>query len=361
MKSILFRLDYGENFGGGHLSRCLILAKELQKKYKIILSIQLKDKKNIYSCKKLIKKDLGKKVKIFFLKDLKIKNEIRLISILNVRYKFDKIIFDFSNYEKAKFRLDLVAYFNELKKVNKNLILIDSLGQEALTNKLKLNISMLITPYFGAKKNNLYETHYYGSDYFVMKVKNKKKKFIKRKVENILISFGQSDHKRITYKVLKLLSTDSIFLRNIKINLIIGNDFQKNYLRKLIIFKKKNLKNFNLSFIKNCFDLSKYISASDISLISTGLTKYECLFYKSVPIIISFDHLSDKLQKKFQLYKSSIYLGQIKHLNKKKLTYNIRNLIKKYSLRKRILTNGLKIFDGKGTKRVIKVLTYEQK
>ena len=42
LKSILFRVDYGENFGGGHLARCLILAKELQKKYKIILNFALR-------------------------------------------------------------------------------------------------------------------------------------------------------------------------------------------------------------------------------------------------------------------------------------------------------------------------------
>ena len=360
MKTILFRLDYGENFGGGHLSRCLILAKDLQRKFKIIFIIQVKSKRNIYSCKKLILKNLHKKIQIFFLKNLNFNNELKLHKKLNVKFKISKIIFDFANIEKTKLKSNLANYFDKLKKINKNIILIDSFAREALANKIKLNLSMLITPYIGAKKNKLYKTHYYGGNYFVIRAKKLKKRVIRKKVKNILISCGQSDHKKITSKVLKILCTKKELFKNIKIKVVIGNDFKKDYINELVKIKKDKFKNFNIYFIKNCFNLSEYIASADICLISTGLTKYECIFYKSLPIIISFDNLSDNQQKKFQLYRSSIYLGQIRYLNKDNLIYNIKNLIKKYNLRKNIINNGSKIFDGRGTKRLIKILSYEK-
>ncbi len=362
MKTILFRLDYGKSFGGGHLARCLILAKFLQKKYQVIFIIQNKDQKNLNSCKRLIRKELHKNIKIFFLKNFNFKNEFRLNHQLNINHKVSKVIFDFSNFEKVKVKSKLVTYFDKLSKINKNLFLIDSLGEEALTTKKKFKLSVLITPYLGAKKNNLYQKHYFGGSYFVMRVKNfKKKNEIKKKVKNILITCGQSDHKKITYRILKILCFQSNLFKDIKLNVVIGNDFEKKYIKQLINFKKKNFNKFKITFIKNCSDLSEYISTSDISLITTGLTKYECIFYKSVPIIISFDNLSHKLQKKFQAFKSSIYLGQIRYLKKTSLIYNMENLLKNYNLRKKIIKNGSKIFDGRGFERVIKILSYEKK
>ena len=230
MKKIYIRVDGGSSIGIGHVVRMLVLGAKLKKFYKIIFLCLKSNFKNQFGIGiKLIKRA---KFKVITLKNNN--------SIYKMNKRDDCLITALPYLQKQ--------YFYLTSKNFKKTIIFDN------TNNSKIYYGdLLINPEIYAKK-----------------LKYNLEKNIKKKRKNkILITFGGSDPKNFTKKILKKINK----MKNLKFRVVIGPGFKTDFSQ----FKKKH-NNFN--FIKNA-DMGKEIEKADLVLSACGTTVYESMYLKS--------------------------------------------------------------------------------
>ena len=116
-------------------------------------------------------------------------------------------MFDICNNEKIKNKRKLLLYFKKLQYLH-NKFFIDGAGNEEVLPLIsKLNFKGIINPYFGKKKQLKNTQHYSGIKYFIFNPKMIVKNTKLSKINNILVTFGNSDPKFITTFILKNLIT----------------------------------------------------------------------------------------------------------------------------------------------------------
>ena len=140
-----------------------------------------------------------------------------------------------------------------------------------------------------------------------------------------------SDAYKQTYHLLKIFLNDAQFIKKNKINVLYTELFNKNYTKKLLAMKNKNI-----NFIKNpnSKKLSYLFNSSKLALIGTGNIKYELLPFNIKKIIFSPSRKSDS-QSKFFL-KNFQKIGFIKSRTSNK---EILEYVKKYINDKTIVKN----------------------
>ena len=288
MNKYLFVVLAGHKYGLGHLKRCILIAKKLRSKSIDFLVIG-KNKET-----KVVLNNNG----FFTIFELKTYESLDSDRIKNFIFKYNKIIFDISNKNNINFSVlaNLKFYLNK-KKSNK-IILIDSKYSESIICKNdKLPLDIVFIPYFTETKvNNIKKIKsYVGEKYSIINevYSKKKKRKLNQNVKKVFISFGGSDPKNFSMKVLKSLNKLS---REFQIKLSIGPYFKKKQTSSLKRYAKLN--NLNLKFLINVELLHEYFIWSDMSIIGSGLTKYEMLATGTPGISISLnksDHKSNKL------------------------------------------------------------------
>jgi len=355
LRSIVFRLDFGHKFGGGHLKRCLSISDSIKKKLRKYFIVEIKSKNEINLALRIAKKYKIKKKFFRFLTSFDVNDELKTLREINKKNKVKSLVVDFSNLNKIKNSTKVKNFITKSNDITRNINLIDSLYGESLSKKNKiLKIKNLITPYWGAKKNKNYKRHFNGEKYFILNIKKNEKKIKKKNIRNIMISAGQTDPKKITKVILKNIRKN-LFMKKFFLKIIIGNGFKKNYIKELNKEKKHWYK--NLTFIKNCNDISPVLKWADIGIISSGLTKYELCNYGVIPIIISYDKLSDKLSKKFQKARCSEYVGIYNKLKKESIITNIKKFSENINKVRVLSFRCQNLIDGLGKRRVIKIIS----
>ena len=330
--------------------RCLNIA-DYCKKNKSIFFIETSSAGDQKKAKIIMEKFIHK---YYFFKKLNITKELNIIKKINSKEK--SILFiDFSNSNKIKKKNIIKKYISNLSIFFTKTIFLDSIGKESILEKLDCDIDTVITPYLGAKKNRRYKCHFYGSKYFIIK-KNKflKKKNIKKKIKNFIITSGQTDPNNLMVNFLKKISKDLFFFSRYNIKLVIGQGYKKSYIK--YIKSLVNRIDLNITLIENCSDLAKHFFWADVGLSTNGLTKYEFAKYKISSILVSFNLQSHKLQKYFNRYHCSFYLGlaskfSLSNLKNKLLIYD-----RKYNQRFSMIMKGYNLIDFKGLERVSKII-----
>ena len=140
-----------------------------------------------------------------------------------------------------------------------------------------------------------------------------------------------SDTFQQTYRLLKIFLKDVQFVKKNKMNVLYTDLFNKNYTKKLLAIKNKNIK-----FMKNpnSKKLSYLFNSSKLALIGPGNTKYELLQFNIKKIIFSPSKKND-LQLKFFLKNfKEIGFVKSKSTNKEILKY-----VKKYEKKKIVIKN----------------------
>ena len=360
MSSIIFRLDFGHKFGGCHFKRFLTISDSIKKKFKKYFLVEVRSINEVNLALRIAKQYQIQKKFFRFLTGLNINNELKILNKINKENKIKSFVIDFSNSDKIKNSIKVKNLITKSNDITKNINLIDSLHDESLSKKNKiLKIKNLITPYWGAKKNKNYKRHFSGEKYFILNLKrNTKKNRNKKEIRNIMISAGQTDPKKITKVILKNIRKN-IFLKKFFFKIIIGNGFKKNYIKELN--NERKYWNKNLVFIKNCSDISPVLRWADIGIISSGLTKYELCNYGVIPIIISYDKLSDKLSKKFQKARCSEYLGVYNNIKKESIIRKIKKFSENLNKASLLSSRCQNLIDGLGKRRVIKIISNEKK
>ena len=259
-KKVLFRVDAGriEGLSFGHLSRCLILAKELKRSINSETVFLMRD----YTEGLAFARSSGHRVEI--LHDSSVMEWIS-------RIKPDYLVVDLPG--------DNPECYLEYARQNQILtISIDDVAKQSFKSDVILNSSILAD----RKKYGtcLPTTRFLlGMDYFIMDDYCKKgHRKVEKRYISVVITFGGSDPTDLTEKVVSALTESS--WDNVSFTVILGPGFKKNsFLRS----SKVSLSN-QIKIINNPQDLRSYIVDSDLVVSSGGRTLYE-LYKIGVPTL----------------------------------------------------------------------------
>lgn len=222
-----------------------------------------------------------------------------------------------------------------LQKKKCKIFIIDSPSKKNLSTILNIDYVKTLIPFEvtdNVKKKLLkIKKKKFGIEYFIYSKKNLKRK---KKIYDIMISFGGSDNYEGTFRVLKILKNLKI---KKKILVIIGKYFKENYKKKILLFCKKNQFNY-LLFSKNFSDL---LNKSKLLITNSGLTKYEGFLHRLPVIIFSDNKESQKIDKLFIYKTNQFHFSYLRNI--KKDTIKLRKIFdKKINVKKPLEQNILK-------------------
>ena len=320
-----FRCDAGIDHGLGHFSRCLSVAEYLKKKK--IKSIFFCH----YSSKKFISKKKYKNIKI---------------SYINVKpFSIDEI-----NFFKKRFSKEKVLFFIDSKKnivryvknINENFFTI-CFDDEKYRN---LNCNLLINNNVFANKKNYQQnklTNYLIGPRYNL-VENNKKKKIFSKVKNIMLTFGGEDPRNSSLFFLRSLKE---ILQQYHITVVVGpiNKHKKNIKNFLLT------NNFSYKLIVNPDNIFKFFLKSDLAISGGGVTCYELLKLGIPTIGVPLNKGQSKILnclKKFRCINIINFNKDKKVINKNNKI--VKEIIKRFVIRKRMSENSKKVFKYDGLK-----------
>ena len=338
-----------EDLGIGHLYRLIYLAKEITLlNHEINFLIFGKNIENFNS-----KKDINvKKLKFLSFDSLLNKETIR---DLNLQY--DLTFVDLSNSFFLKNKFFFVKLLNKISRESKKTVLIDSLDKESIIQQSsrKFSYDLLISPYFGAEKEFIEsENHLLGPEFFIFGSDYNKginKKILKR-ANKILITCGGSDPKGLTSKIIKSLNKIE---NELNLKVVIGPNFSEKLIRNIdsLIIKS----NHRVKKIISEDSLKKFISWSDITIATSGLTKYEILQTHTPSVIIPFNDKQYKLNRAAESQEAFITVKPTFTIQE--LASDIEMLLSNYKLRKKLSKKSSEIIDGDGIKKIITKLNLD--
>jgi len=348
IKNIAFRVDVSNEVGLGHLIRCKTLAEELSNE-------------NVHSC--FILRDCAKdysliseESNIFLLpSNLQLIDEIPYINDCIKKFKTDIIITDLSNPVFCKNFYEYNNYISLLKERSR-VVMFDGLEEDCLSRKFDVSADLIIIPYFGAHEKEYKiskDKLLLGIKYFTFRKEFTKKinarKKIKNKATNILISMGGSDPYGYTEKILSTINLIGDTELNVKV--VLGSCFNKTINEKI----KKNANNaaFNCKAYDNCSNMAELMLWSDLSILSSGLTKYESALLRTPTLALSLYKYHVPLMNKFAKSNSLIHLGFGKDLSNNYLASAIKEIINDYDIRNNMFINSRTFIDEKGSKRIV--------
>lgn len=312
---VAFRVDGNKKLGLGHVKRCIVLAKNLQKRnVSCFFIIQSKGIKEFLE---------SKGFKVFIIQQ---KNELEQIKNILTKEKCTKLVIDSK-------RKSVEPLLRNLEKHIK-IILIDN------TNYWKYADLIIISSV--KNPNKIYpENSIFGIKYLLHGIEELPKP-IKRKNNSILLSMGGSDKYNITKKIVY-----SFYKRDDDFNLVIvlGKFYDDENLLKLI----KNDKRFRI--IKSPSSLTPLMQQASIGLVTFGITVYEAAICRMPLFVISHSTENSLSAKLVEKYGWIYFVGKYDKINYNNLVTNILDLIKN-KRKLKSMNHACSQIDGLGPSRV---------
>ena len=273
MKKVFFRTKGNQAQGWGNVLRQITLAKSLKKKYKIFFFVQSDSKlKNFL-------KSLPFKVN-FLPENLSLAQEKKIINNFpNPNFTLIEMLYPkttIQNFYKKITKEKVIVYDDILDGKYTSDYLISCQGIEKKIKKINKKCRIFNDLMFYPVNNELMRL-------------SKKKKNIKKKINNISILLGGSYYGDIYYKIIKILKLNNF--ENIK---IIAS--QKNFFKT-----KKKIKMINpkIKVYKNINNPGKFLQNSDLAIVGGGYTKVEAAIVNTPFISISMHKHQKNLIKNF--------------------------------------------------------------
>jgi spore coat polysaccharide biosynthesis predicted glycosyltransferase SpsG len=317
---IYIRVDGNSKIGIGHVFRTLNLATPLSKKgHKITFLTKNSTVKKIieqnFTCK-LISSNISQQKKILS----KIKCDI---VIIDKKEESSLIIKQFKKISNYFFAIDYVGK-------NKNLI---------------ENGVNILYPKSGVKQKA-----YSGLEYAILNKNFKKTKLIRKKVNSILVLQGGAD----TYCLIpQIIDSLNYVNEDFKITVVAGPSFK---CWKKLEKSKKCSKHF-INILYNVQNMSTEMLKHDLAITAGGMTLLE-LSRTGIPsIVICGEKLEEETAILMEKKGFGINLGFSKIISMEKLVNKTQFLINNYQLRKKMNKTGPKLVDGKGSLRIVKIIT----
>lgn len=269
---LIFRLNFGNNIGLGHLIRCIRLSNSLKKKYNIYFAID-----NRSNLDKIIIKLPKLNFIYLYEKDKKYKNEkIDAALFLSKTKKINTKVIIVDDYRLSE------TWHKIIKKKVKKLIVIDDIVNRKIYCDYYINYkysSNNLLKYKVEKYCNKNSKILLGHNYNLL---NKKLKKIKSKKFKLMINFGNSFDFLKIKMLIENISAKLIF-KNVEIVICIGI-FAKNY--EYLFKLKKKFSNIRLLY-KKIF-IEKKLNSTSLFIGSAGSSVYEmsfldipCIFFKT--------------------------------------------------------------------------------
>ena len=343
------RVDGSSTIGSGHLIRCLSVAQYLKMQNMNVLFITRS--RNIV--KYILENDIPVKV---LENDCSLTDELGMIQNLLSKSNPNLMVLDVNNYHTFQTIDDYSYYLKTLGRMP-----VFTVSFEDPKNHPPLS-DVAILPYAGAEQLKyddgkcLYLT---GPKYFVLpriflKARPaviRKNAGIRKNPGRLLISMGGSDPKNITLKVLSALNKAKI---KIQLTIILGgfskitdtmvNDVMDNYKGRF-------------SIIRDCKNMARVISQSDMAIIGSGLMKYETASLGLPSIVISLDPYHSSIMDDFVRYNCVEHLGHADIVKDSQIAEAAINLLNDFEKRKRMSDAGKAMIDGCGVERIFSKVT----
>ena len=340
-KNLFIRVDSGLDIGLGHVMRCFALAE-------VIKNMNF----NVYFISKEIEGNVIKNVenygyKVFRIDSKAIKSSkshwkmdaVKTTKIIQ-RFKNEKNLLLVDNYELSnmwetwlKLVVDKIIVIDDFLNRSHNCdLFIDQNLHTSKKERNKINCKKLLGPKYALLRKE-----------FV-----KSRKIVKErsgKINRILVSFGGSDEKNQTLKVLKAIK--KLAEEKINVDVIVGEPNKNKTKIKRICAGMKNS-----TYYQQPKNMAKIMNKADLAIGAGGIITWErcCLGLPSVVSIVSKNQedMINAISKKGCL----INLGRAERLTSEDYLSAIRNLNPKKLIRMQKKCMGL--VDGKGTIRVAK-------
>ncbi len=344
-KKIIFRCDGGtiSEIGTGHVRRSIAIADMLVKR-KICLPKEISfvtRRRRSFKLGYGFVKKAGYYVEMIKDKDLQWNSRQEASSLSKLQS--DILVLD---------RLSTTLnWMSSLKGKFKTLVSMDDIGSGAKIADLLINgIMHDISP----KKNR-----YVGYKYLFLRNTNLSlKKKNNKKVSNIVVSFGGYDKRNlINFFLESLLHKNCLLEKPLNIDLLVGKENYKviNTWKKLI---KKILTNHKIKINLLVFssDYFKRLKKADLGIVSGGLTVFDSIS-GGVPVI-GLPQYKHQLKTLIKLDKMNlIKLGSLgMKLDKENFVNLFNKMILSFEDRTFLSKNSLKLFDRKGSDRVLNIL-----
>lgn len=313
---VAFRVDGSKNLGLGHVKRCMVLAKHLQKRNVFCFFITRFKETQIL----LQSHGFG----VFLIET---KQEYKQVNeILNIE-DCTKLVIDSKRKSIGKL----------LKNMNKQIkiILIDNLDYSNY-------VDLVVIPSVRNTKKKYPKNSIVGIKYILHGIEEIPKT-TKRKNNSILLTMGGSDKYNITKKIVQSFSKS---IKNFKLVIVLGKfyDDEKNILKII-----KNDKRFHT--VKNPSNLTQLLQQSSIGIVTFGITVYEAAICRLPLLVVSHSLENDSSAKLIEKYGWISYLGKYDKIDYTKLVKTTINLFTNKSKLKKMNQNCLKI-DGLGPLRI---------
>ena len=312
----------GKNIGFGHLTRCLSLYQAFEEreiKPKFIVNGDNNTECLLNGANYQLLNWIEKPDKLF-----------KLLKGADIAI-IDSYLADSSFYNKISKIVKLSVYIDDNKRLDypKGIVLNGNIHAETLNYPKKDGIIYLL----GTKYTHLRKEFW--------EVPEKK---IKDNIESIMVTFGGSDTKNLTPKILKFLNEK---YSELKKNVIIGRAFQN-----IGEIKKYTDKDTNLIYYPDAEKMKKIMLESDIAISAGGQTLYE-LARVGVPTIGVF--IAKNQLESIKGWENSDFLEYAVWYKDDDILLKINKLLKKMEvveLRKFKSKLGRNFLDGLGSIRV---------
>ncbi|MEA2042892.1 MAG: UDP-2,4-diacetamido-2,4,6-trideoxy-beta-L-altropyranose hydrolase [Bacteroidota bacterium] len=340
IRHMVVRLDAGEKYGMGHLSRCISLAEEFIPEFQINF---------------IIKTDNTLKVTTFieekltfgnyhtdFIADFEtnVDNELdTLIEKVNKLNAF--LIVDHYNADRE--------YQLRLRKNNIKWLQFDSHG------KIKFYADFVLHASPGATQK-LYKplTEYTGTElllgpnYAVVNKtfsKARTKAKIRQTVKHIFVCFGGGDDKGAALKTVNNIK--SLTERAINITLLVPeSNAQYNEILDAANF------NSNINILSNSPEVHHIMANADLAVIAPGTLSYEAASVGLPMVLVTIADNQNINAEGWSKIGAGINLGNVENLEKNRLSETIEDLITSPEKLQAMSENCFNAVDGRGTERV---------
>jgi len=319
---VLILTEGNHKIGMGHVHRSINLAKSLKNR-KNKVTFMTKDPIS----KKMISKNNDCKLyeRLNFSKNKKFLEKLRP----------DIIVLDKLNENKNNLKI--------LNKICKKIIVIDYRGSNK--NLIYYGINILY-PKTGFNKRAVSGFKYAIIDEGFAKRKIKR---INKKIKSVIVLQGGSDTYCITPKIIRSLNEST---ENFSIATVVGPGFKcKTKLKNVLKSTKRKVRIFHNA------KMSTILSRHDLAITAAGnsLLELACIGMPSIVVCgEKFEVETADIMQKKGFCKN---LGFGKDISQKKIASNIDQLISNLRLRKKMNRVGKKLVDGKGSERVVDLIT----
>ena len=360
---VAFRVDSSSLIGGGHLHRCINLAKTLRK--------------NKIECIFICRKHLGN------LNDLVTQNKFRLVELPSV-LKLDLSLKSYQKWLAVSWKKDLEQTQKALKKIKINLMVID---HYAIDYKWEKGISKLIpdlviiddlcnrkhyceilidyspgriiSEYKGLldKPVKSYLGHTYnliGENFLKERLIFKKRKI--KSIKNILITMGNFDHKKKIFQSLMAIEKTNLNKESIRVTIVLGKSKKNvNEIRGIL-----NQLSYEIDLKYYVNNMHKIMRTADLAISACGTSIWElfCMGVPTIAVVIAKNQINNSQyikRKRCALVIDNDLNFEANLISYINAIHDNKNLLNRFSLK------GVNLIDGKGTQRVASIINKQLK